>query len=388
MRAVFVDPVIVVQDGYNRYAELMTILLQDWSFEIGQEIRSVNILIENWSHKLRIGYSLVIAEINLVTSVDVIIIGKAISLISFLASIYLFNLVLIQSGFFNNLWKKNAVLSLYITNSTVMINLVRFETDVFFLALILAVIVLYQQFRQRGRLAKLATFVVLMFLSFFLVFTREIGIFLIGALVIHQFIVMGKKGKGVFVFFILILGYLILIDEYLRQLIFFMFWSGGTFVIAEEVINNGNFIVLFEYLYLKFTAPNLYTKNFEAIAYAFGISFFVGIFSFGHIFRDKIRRRKVLSNVLTVYFLLFLFSYFLLKIGRGLDRFFLPIIFIPYMLAPAGIERIAGIIENRGLAESPNALIQAKILAGLVVCQIIIFGIRLIMALLEIGIEF
>jgi hypothetical protein len=167
-----------------------------------------------------------------------------------------------------------------------------------------------------------------------------------------------------------------------------MFWSGGTFVIAYEVINNGNFIVLFEYLFLKFTAPNLYTKNIEAIAYSFGVSFFIGGFTLRHIFRDRTRRRKVFSNVLTIYFLIFIISYLILKIGRGLDRFFLPVIFIPYLLAPIGIQNIAGMLETHRLAKSPNTLIQAKILASLVVFQIIIFGIRLIMALLEISLEF
>lgn len=387
MRAVLVDPIIVVQDGYNRYALLMKNQIFDWTYEIDEASRGADVLVKDWSHKFRIGYSMYIALIHIITGWDYIIIGKIMSFGSFLASVYLLNKILIQTGYFNDLWHRNVVLSLYLSNVTIMTNIVRFETDVFFLALVMTCIVVYQQLLNKKGLAKLGLFLLLIFIWILLIFTREIGVILIGAMILHQIVIGGKIRKIGFVASSIAILYVAMNIQFFKDMIFYMMWSTGTYNVTDEIINKGNIIILFEYLILKFTAPNLYTKNIEAIAYAFGIVLFLILCGALTVMRNRIQRKKAISDVMTVFLFLFLSLFLLAKIGRGLDRFFMPIIFIPIMLAPQGLECISNYLIRTKFQDSNHMILQAKILASIVVMQILIFGVRMILTLLEIGID-
>ena len=388
LRAVLIDPNIVIKDGYDNYAGLMTYQLLDWNMYIDEFYRLPGQQVQHWPHKYRIEYSLLVAIINILTSWNVIIIGRIISIISFLASVYLLNLIMINSGHFNNEWNRFAVLSLFITNVTIVTNLVRFETDIFFLALILSTISIYQKYLNSKKLAKLGFALVLSAICFVLVFTREIGAILVGAIFIHQFIILGRKGKVIFLLACIIIITILFSQNLLINLIFYMVWAGSTHAFATELVYNGNLLVFLEYIPLKFTAPNLYIKNMESIFYAFGIPSIYAIVGASYVLKNTTKRKKALSNILTIYFFIFMLVLLILKIGRTLDRFLIPVLCIPYLLVPIGIDKISiKIIEKRGTDEN-HSVYHAKQLALLVVIQILIYGVRIILALLEISIEF
>jgi hypothetical protein len=383
-----VDPEIVVQDGYNRYAVLIGEQLLDPSYEIDTQYRSTTnpILVKDWSHKLRIGYSLIVAIINLLTSWDVIIIGRIVSVISFIASIYLLNLILLQSDFFGDKWKRDAIIVLYVTNVTIITNIVRFETDIFFLALVMTAIVMYQQSFRKSGIRKLASISLLCLLLFFMVFTREIGVILIGVFVIHRVIVGGKIMKLGFIIAIVSLIVSFFLLEEVRNLLFFMLWSAGTHYMATEVFYNGNILFLFEYMSIKFTTPYLLSKNLESLAYAFGVIIPFASLGLFHVFKDSSIRKKVVKNPLTIFFIFFIIFFYVIKVGRTLDRFFMPIIFIPYLLVPAGVQLLSEIFREKNLTTIPEHTLRGWILSLIPISQIMIYGVRLILALLEIGV--
>ena len=387
MRAILVDPEVVIVDGYNGYALIIREQLLDWDYVIDEAYRGPEYIWE-WQRKYRIEYSLLIAIINIYTSLDIILIGRIISLGSFLSSIYLLNRILEQTSYFENQWRKNAVLSLFVTNVTIITNLIRFETDIFFLALLLVVIVLYQQFLKRTGFRKLWTLMLIILVCIILIFTREIGFIIIVSMIIHQLIVGSNKARILILGISAIIIFAIIYLNLLVEIFFFLIWSAGVYDFASELILRGNIFVIFEYAIIKFLAPNLFWKTLEAVFIAFGIPFLVAMIGLSKGMRNSIQRRKIARNLLSFYFAIYVLSYLFLKVGRGLDRFFIPILFIPYFVTPLGIEHLSSFIKSKGFSESLEEMLQTKILAVLVVIQIMIFGFRLILSLLEVGINY
>lgn len=333
LRAFFVDPQIIVSDGYDYYANQIKLLLSDWSFDIDNELVSPGTIGVDFSHKLRILYSLIIAIINVIfPKINIISVGRIISVFSFLFSILFLSKILKNFKFTED--KKNIlkISMIFILNPTIMTNLIRFETDMLFLAFSLLILYLYLKIiKKKANIVDIFLFLVSSVLLFFV---REVGAILLIALIFHFIIIQNTKIKiSIFVvsfITIIILSYFGIFQTFL----FYIILSATLRDIAYDIVYNLSLKLYVEQFIINITNSYTIVKTIESIVYSFLPSAIFGSLGFINLYKKTKRKRKLFFNPFGLYFMFFVGIYILIKIGRGLDRFWIPILIIPCILLP------------------------------------------------------
>ena len=385
LRGILVDPPVVITDGYDYFAGQLGTLLSDWNYNIDES------LVE-YQFPFRLMYSLVVALLNVFISLDIVLAGKAISLMSFLVSIPLLNMILVQTGLFGTKLKRDMVLLLYVTNCTIVTSLSRFGTDMLFVALLMAGILLYLRFVMNCNEDRFWTLVKIALISILLFFTREVSILFIMAMVLHQFVSQDWDIKIKITIFtsvaVLCFAAVAAYLNILIELIYYVVWTATSYTYANELLKKGNLAYLLYPLLSKFTSVYNIITTIESCVYAFGFPVLVALVGVVGFLKAWPKRRLLLSHFLSLYFVCFSFFYLFLKIGRGLDRFFLPVVFIPYLLVPAGLERISSSCrDSQNRVESLKGRCRFFFLL-LVTSQLLVFIIRAVLSYLGLGIDF
>jgi hypothetical protein len=379
LRGILVDPPIVVTDGYDYFAGQLSTLLSDWNYNIDES------LVE-YRFPFRLMYSLAVALLNVFISLDIVLAGKAISLMSFLVSIPLLNMILVQTGLFETKRKRDMILLLYITNCTIVTSLSRFGTDMLFVALLMAGTLLYLRFAMNDNEDRFWTLVKTALISILLFFTREVSILFIMAMVLHQFVSQDLDTKikttiftlGAILWFTAVAAYL----NILLELVYYVVWTATSYTYANALLKNGNLAYLLYPLLSKSTSVYNIITTIESCVYVFGVPVLVALVGVMGFLKDRPKRRLLLSHFLSLYFICFGFFYIFLKIGRGLDRFFLPVVFIPYLLVPAGLERMSSSCrDSQNRVESLKGRYRLLFVL-LVISQLLVFAIRTILSYL------
>jgi hypothetical protein len=380
-RALFVDPPIVVSDGYDHYAIFIQNQITDWGYNLDAQYKAAGSPLAGWPHTLRIGYSLVVGIISLIPGADIIMIGRVISFICFLSSIYLLDKILTKAGYLQETWKRTAVIFLYISNVTIVTNMVRFGTDFFFLALLMLDVLIYMNFIQKQGKKRIPYLILLIMLSILLLFTREVGAIFIGAMLLHQFLTTSKRSRIAVIVLGVIGVFFIYLSGFLTTLLFHLIWTATTHQIAVEIVYNGNIAILGYTALGKFLSVYNLTKTIEALIYAFGVAALAIFLSAFRVLSKSNLRRKILAHLLSIYFLLFTILYGLLKISRGLDRFFIPILFIPLLLVPHGITVLADDKRNPIFNKMSVNFSREKTVQWMIIMQYGLFWIRTMLSL-------
>lgn len=385
MRGVFVDPPVVITDGYDYFAGQLGMLFSDWNYNIDESLVS-------YQFPVRVLYSLIVAVLNVSISLDIVFAGKAISLISFLVSIPLLNMILVETSYFETRWKRDTVLLLYVTNCTVVTSLSRFGTDMLFVALLMMGTLLYLRFVMNGNKDRFWALMKIALISILLVFTREVGIMFIMAIVFHQFVIRDLDAKITITIFTLVTLLLFAaITAYLNlliELVYYVVWTATSYAYADALLVDGNLAYLLHPFLTKLTSAYIFITTLESGVYAFGIPILVAMAGAFKFLKDRTNRRIILFRLLSLYFIGFGLFYLFVKIGRGLDRFFLPVVFIPYLLVPTGLELISGPCE---VSQNSNESLKGRckfLFLLLMTSQLLVFIIRAILSYLGFGIDF
>jgi len=333
LRTLFVDPQIIVTDNYDYYANQIMILFNDWTYDIDTQLIQPGTIGSQYLHKYRIVYSLIIAIIGAIfPKMNIVFIGKAISYISFLISLLLIKKILKNyEGIYS---EKNIqkILIIFVLNPTMLANSIRFETDILFLVLSFFVIYLYLKFVNSK--ANIIDFILLVISSVLLFFTREVGALLIAAILLHFIINQNTKIKLSLVGLVLISVIILSITGFFKTLLFYVIWSATGHDIAFDIVYNLSFLSFSEKFIAKFTNIEVITKTIESFVYAFVPSALFGFLGYINLYNKSKNKRKLFRNLFSIYFVIFIFVYFVIKIGRGLDRFWIPIILFPIILLP------------------------------------------------------
>ena len=325
LRALIFDPILVVNDGYDSYAIGIRSFLFNFSSPV-DEVPQPKI-------RFRITYPTIIA-ILLPSSapLDIIFIGRLISILSFFLCIYYLGKLIEHFKSISETINKERILIVFILNPTIITNIVRFETDILFLGLSFYILHNYLNFidHKSSNIQKLS--LVLAIVIF--LFTREVGIFLFFSLLLHYFIFIPRKFKYLIISIssvCIVIGFWLNI---LQDFIFYALWSASTYTYAYEIIYKNNWLVIIDIILLKVTNEYIFSKTIESIIYSFfpAILFFlVGFFRL-YLTEDKIGRKKILTNIISIYFSIYIIFYLVLKSGRGLDRFWIPILAFPLLI--------------------------------------------------------
>lgn len=333
LRAVFVDPQIIVTDGYDYYANQIRLLLNDWSYDIDNHLIMPGTLGSEFLHKFRIVYSLSIAIIHMIfPKIKIILVGRIISLCSSLVSFILISKILKYFNFSKD--KKNIlkISIIFILNPTIITNLIRFETDMLFLAISLFVIYLYLKIIYEKR--NFIDIVLLIISITLLFFTREVGVILIIAIVFH-FILNQRAKVKISIFVITFVSIIILsIFGIFQALLYHTIWAATVKEIAYDIVYNLSFKSYYERFLSKMSNINTIIKTMESLVYAFLPSAIFGLLGFINLYNKTDNKRKLFLNLISIYFVLFFFVYIFVKVGRGLDRFWIPILLFPSFLLP------------------------------------------------------
>lgn len=332
MRALFIDPPIVINDGYELYAQNLKILLTNWNYDIDQ-------FTSGYRHTFRTNYSLLIAMISfLFPFLDTIIIGRIISVSSFIISIVFLSKILNNFKTLSIDSNKQKILILFILNPTIITNVVRLETDIIFLALSLYIINIYIDMKKQKTFSK--SKIIKLLIGFTLLFlTRQVGAILITVIIIHYLYSASKEAKAFFLFiFIGIIAISALLGV-LSTILFHAIWSATSYDNAIQIVQNFNFSVLVNILLSKFIFFSALIKTVESMIYAFIPALFFAIIGLINLYwADKNRIKRVFRTEIALFFILYLIFYLFFKTGRGLDRFWIPILIFPLLILPFTID--------------------------------------------------
>lgn len=373
VRAVFVDRPIVVSDGYDQYAVLLSQWLRNPSINLDTSLGG-------YHFPFRIVYSLLIAIPLAIAPLDILLLGRVISILSFLATIPLLDKIMGLLGLKEISGVEEAVLILYVTNVTIVTALVRFGTDMLFLALLMCAIVVYERLLERPLKESRLSLLLLVILCALLFFTREVGLLFCGSIGLHQFWLQNRKIKlsilAVALAGIITMLFLGVLDDFLYYLV----WTSSSSRFATELVLHGDLAALAMPLASKFlSVPNL-LSTIEAVFYAFGMPLLVSMLGIYYMIRNP-QKRGFLRGITFLYFIVFILFYVFLKIGRGIDRFFLPILFIPYLTVPYGLKVF--IYGNEEPAVKASEWLPYKmrlVFATLIVSQLLIYILRTILS--------
>ncbi|NHJ25053.1 MAG: hypothetical protein EAX89_10785 [Candidatus Lokiarchaeota archaeon] len=409
LRAWLIDPNLVVSDGYVNYAHHMKNLLFNWEYEIDKYAKE--------PHQFRIVYPLLVASISLLFPfMEYISIGRIISIISFLLSIIYFSKILERFDIASKKITRDRICIIFILNPTIITNAIRFETDILFLCLMLYAFHQYLTLRENTRsiLIQKLNFISV---SSLLVFTREVGIIFIFAVFLMKFVSSSKFFK---ISILLMSGILILVGYWLsltNKVLFYLVWTVSNYDYAYNLIYNGNWFILIELLINKFLDQYYLLKTFESLFYTFFPSIIFVLIGFGRFYynQSKKKRKLLIQNVFSVFFIFYVLSYIFLKAGRGLDRFWIPLIplsllYIAYTYDLGSIKLQVSCILNRtylsmfknrktasfhsdGMIEKsmdifglPPSEFPSSTFYFICLTQIIIFVLRIVLSLINTGI--
>jgi hypothetical protein len=279
---------------------------------------------------------------------------------------------------------KEFILIIYTTNVTLMTSLVRFGTDMLFLVLILAALVIYLEFNSRSFQESIHLLFPLGVLCVLVLFTREVGFLFCGTLLLHQFYKQKKKFKIVMLGVIAITLIGSAIAGVLDDILFYVIWTATSHTYADTLIRQGDLSILIYPITSKFLSGYNLLTTIEAVFYAFGMALFFSIIGIFYMYKHPVKR-EYSRHFIFLYLLVFFCFYVFLKIGRGLDRFFLPVLFIPYLTLPFGL-RVAIYGSENSDEEEPDAIPEKErlLLITLILTQLFTFLLRTILSYISV----
>ncbi|MFX1538123.1 MAG: hypothetical protein ACFFDI_28340 [Promethearchaeota archaeon] len=173
-----------------------------------------------------------------------------------------------------------------------------------------------------------------------LIFTREVGIILIFSLILHKFLTLSQKFKSI-IAIVTFLSILVSLNiDFLQELLHTLIWNATNYRSAYELVYNYNLFVLVDIFLEKVSDPRDVNTIIESLVLAFIPTILFCILGFIRWYRIKnnTNRKKIMSHVIFLYFITYFWVFILFKIGRGLDRFWIPILLFPLFLLPFTVD--------------------------------------------------